>query len=43
MKEPLLKETENTFNVRILGFDINIPLFVLFRALGYESDKVIHL
>ena len=37
----IVKRKENTFNVRILGFDINIPLFVLFRALGYESDKVI--
>ena len=33
----LLKE--NTFTVRVLGFDINIPLFIMFRALGITSDK----
>ena len=30
---------EKTFNVRILGIDIMIPICVLFRALGIISDK----
>ena len=30
---------ENTFIVRILGLDVKVPLFMCFRALGYESDK----
>ena len=28
-------------NVRILGITNNIPLFIIFRALGIESDKEI--
>ena len=36
-----VKRSENTFVVRILGFDIPIPLCILCRALGYETDKKI--
>jgi len=36
-----IKKTENVFMVRILGLDCNVPLFILFRALGYQTDKSI--
>jgi len=37
---PLSKTIESKrFLVRILGLDIKIPLFIIFRALGVETDK----
>ena len=47
LKSERVVRNENTFTVRILGFtnndgkDWNIPLFILFRALGIETDKEI--
>ena len=31
--------SEKTLNVRVLGFDTEVPLFIMFRALGFISDK----
>jgi len=37
---PIYKDTQRIV-VRILGIELKIPLFILFRALGIENDKEI--
>ena len=46
--EPSNKDIANTdkvyryrITIRVLGIDMNIPLFILFRALGKTTDKEI--
>ena len=36
-----IKKKTETLEVRLPGFSEKIPLFIIFRALGYESDKEI--
>jgi len=41
-KEPYKVDyTVQRIIVRVLGFEMRVPLFVLMRALGFESDKTI--
>ncbi len=39
--EIAIKESDDTINVRLPGFKKKIPLFIIFRFLGIESDKEI--
>ena len=36
-----IKRKDNSLELRLPGFSRRVPLFIIFRALGYESDKEI--
>ncbi len=36
-----IKRKDNSMDLRLPGFSKRIPLFIIFRALGYESDREI--
>ena len=36
-----IKRKDNSLELRLPGFSRRIPLFIIFRALGYESDREI--